>query len=273
MIQTIEAWEPYAPFLQQIAAEAPGIGGEAKLFSKLAEAFGKENSLAFGAFDGAQMTGLFAFDPLEERYFVTSCWLTRSEEAGREMLAHLKAAYPGYGVEVAFRPENTILRQLLEEVGAAVFPVQQNMERRGPVPAVDTLGTEPLSKEHESRYFALHRDSDPDGETYWTGEMVAADPSSFLVLLALEHGVPVGYLDLAIGNEGNNVSDLFVDRSHRRKGWGRKLLARAIEYTGPKPLTLQVDEDNAAAIGLYESMGFRLMADGSWVDAIWRIGE
>ena len=81
----------------------------------------------------------------------------------------------------------------------------------------------------------------------------------------------MGYLDLGLGEEGNNVADLYVDPVHRRKAWGRKLLGKAVELTGDKPLTLQVDVENDPAIRLYESMGFRFKPESSWVDAIWQI--
>ena len=187
------------------------------------------------------------------------------------MLAHLKRAYPACEVEFTFSPRDTLLRRLLAEVGATVFPEQRNMELAGPVPPVDTAGVVPLSKAFEPAYFALHRDSDPAGETYWTGEMVAADQEGFSVLLALEQCTPVGYLDLGLGEGGNNVADLYVDPTHQRKGWGRKLLRKAVERTGMKPLTLQVDVDNGPALALYEGMGFRFRPEDSWMDAIWRI--
>ena len=261
MIRTIRSWEPYGSFLKAYPQDA----------ACLAEAFAREDTLAFGAFAEETTTGLFLFSRFEENYLVMKRWLTRSEAAGREMLAYLKRAYPGYGVEFTFRPADALLKKLLLEAGATVFPEQRDMERQGSAPLADTAGVEPLSKAHESAYFALHRDSDPAGETYWTGEMVAADPAGFLVLLAVADGVAVGYLDLGLGEASNNVADLYVDKAHRRQGWGRKLLATAVEMTGAKPLTLQVDEDNEAAIALYESMGFQAKPDSSFIDAIWRM--
>ncbi len=261
MIRIIQSWEPYVSFLQAYPRET----------ASLAKAFAREGALAFGAFEGEQMTGLFVFSQFEDNYLVMSRWLTRSEAAGREMLAYLKRAYLACEVEFTFSPRDMLLRKLLAEVGATVFPEQRNMELAGPVPPVDTAGVVPLSKAFEPAYFALHRDSDPAGETYWTGEMVAADKEGFLVLLAMADGVPVGFLDLGLGEEGNNVSDLFVLSAHRRKGWGRKLLTKAIELTGAKQLTLQVDVKNDPALRLYESMGFRFKPEDSWMDAIWRI--
>ena len=264
MIRSIQSWKPYASFLQAYPQET----------DSLAEAFARKGALCFGAFEGEGMTGMFVFSRFEENYLVTSRWLTRSETAGREMLAYLRQQFPGYGVEFTFRPEDTLLKGLLREVRATVFPAQRNMERVDrSAPPADTSAIVLYSKAYEQPYLALHRDSDPAGETYWTGEMVTADESGFLVLLALADGVPVGYLDLGLSEEGNNVADLYVDQAYRRKGWGRKLLGKAVELAGDKPLTLQVDVDNAAAVALYESMGFQTKPDSSFIDAIWRINS
>ena len=262
MIRSIRSWESYGSFLTASPQEVVG----------LAEAFARKGALCFGAFEGEAMTGLFVFSRFEENYLVTSRWLTRSEAAGREMLAYLHQQYPGYGVEFTFRPEDMLLKGLLLEAGATVFPEQRNMERRGcSASPADTSAIVLYSKAFEQPYLAMHRDSDPEGETYWTGEMVTANKVGFLVLLALADGVPVGYLDLGLGDEGNNVADLYVDPAHRRKAWGRKLLEKAVELTGDQPLTLQVDVENDPAIRLYESMGFRFKPESSWVDAIWQI--
>ncbi|MBQ3487718.1 MAG: GNAT family N-acetyltransferase [Clostridia bacterium] len=271
MIRSIPSWTPFEPFLHQYLRETPKLMDEGRLFSKLAKAFGREGERCFAALDGEEAAGLFAFDPLEEDYFVTDLWLTRSEAAAREMMTYLQREYGGYGMEFTFSPRDMLLRKLLAEVGATVFPEQRNMERNGPVPSVDTTGIAPIAKVCEPAYYALHRESDPEGENYWTGEMVAADGEGFSVLLAMADGVPVGFLDLGLGEEGNNVSDLFVLSAHRRKGWGRKLLTKAIELTGAKQLTLQVDVDNGPALALYEGMGFRFKPEDSWMDAIWRI--
>ena len=271
MIETVRSWEPYEPFLHQYAAEDPTVAGEEQLLADTARVFAAAGSLCFCAVEETETAGLFAFVPAEEGYLVTQLWLTRSEGAGREMLAHFWEDNKVHGVEFTFRPQNTLLRKLLMEAGATVFPVQRDMRLTGPAPAMDTAGIVPLRAGYEGGYFALHRAADPEGETYWTGEMVAADREGFGVLLAVEGGVPVGYLDLSLGEAGNNVGDLFVAPDHRRKGWGRKLLTEAVRRTLPRPLTLQVDGDNAAARALYEAMGFRYVPGSERVDAIWRI--
>ena len=64
-----------------------------------------------------------------------------------------------------------------------------------------------------------------------------------------------------------------MDESERRKGYGAKLLAKAIEQNRPHGLTLQVDLDNTAAIRLYEKMGFETIPDRNSIDAIWNINN
>jgi ribosomal protein S18 acetylase RimI-like enzyme len=62
------------------------------------------------------------------------------------------------------------------------------------------------------------------------------------------------------------LEDLYVVESHRRLGVGRALvdevIARAREH-GCMRLELDVDEDNPAAIALYEALGFSDRSKGS----------
>ena len=127
MIERIQSLAHFEPFVRQYMQEAPKSMDEKRLFSKLAKAFGREGERCFAVFDGEKTAGLFAFDPLEEDYFVTDLWLTRSEAAAREMLTYLQGEYSGYGIEFTFSPQNTLLRKLLVEVGATVFPEQRNL--------------------------------------------------------------------------------------------------------------------------------------------------
>ena len=62
---------------------------------------------------------------------------------------------------------------------------------------------------------------------------------------------PIGYVFV----EGDTIRSIAVDPAHRRRGYGRALLRAAIERQ-PLGATLLVDEKNAAAVGLYESLGF-----------------
>ena len=56
------------------------------------------------------------------------------------------------------------------------------------------------------------------------------------------------------------LNDLFVNGNARKKGFGEKLIKRAIEFaeeTGAKGLFLETGHDNVTAQKLYEKIGFK----------------
>src|SRR5436190_10460644 len=83
------------------------------------------------------------------------------------------------------------------------------------------------------------------------------------VFVAENAGEIVGRLSVARDPHpaSNHVADLglMVAAAHRRRGIGRALLARAVEWAGDarvRKLELHVFPHNAPAIALYESFGF-----------------
>ncbi|MBQ5940528.1 MULTISPECIES: acetyltransferase [unclassified Massilia] len=62
---------------------------------------------------------------------------------------------------------------------------------------------------------------------------------------------PAGFMGLS----GAHVDALFIDPGRRARGLGRALLDHAARLAGP--LTVDVNEQNALAVGFYERMGFR----------------
>ena len=62
--------------------------------------------------------------------------------------------------------------------------------------------------------------------------------------------VPVGFMGLV----ANDVSALFLDPDQRGRGGGRLLLEHARRLKGA--LTVDVNEQNPAAVGFYEALGF-----------------
>ncbi len=238
-----------------------------QLLADLQKRISDPKQAVFAACDGGTITGFFAFDRFDEQYLVMTEWLCGSEDDGREMLERLRECFAGYTVEFTMRPDERLLHALLTAVGATVFAEQQNMKLTGTVPQTDTAGIELLSAPVLSQYIALHENSD----AYLDGEDIAARPETCRALLAIENGAVLGYLDLRRWDQTTNISDLYVDAAHRNRGWGAKLLARAIALTRPNDLTLQVDVDNPAAIHLYEMMGFTAIPGRNFVDVLWEI--
>ena len=78
-------------------------------------------------------------------------------------------------------------------------------------------------------------------------------------------------MDVTYCFEENEPFDLLVLEKYRRKGYGRKMLAKALEMNHPKQMMLLVDVDNMPAIRLYESMGFETADGQNSLTAHWRI--
>ena len=65
---------------------------------------------------------------------------------------------------------------------------------------------------------------------------------------------PLGFIGLA----QNAIEALFIDPAYRGQGYGRVLVAHAQERLGGA-LAVDVNEQNAAARGFYEALGFVLV--------------
>ena len=132
----------------------------------------------------------------------------------------------------------------------------------------DATGIREFSEQYAAEYYVIH-----SRDVYWTGEKVAAAPERFRIFLAIDGGRVVGYLDVTHCFEENEPYNLFVLPEYRRRGFGRKLLAAALECNRPKGMMLLVETDNTAAIRLYESMNFKTVPGQNSLTAHWRIPE
>lgn len=256
MIRELTTFESYWEFINEINADPvyfePMLSTQEQIESNLLRALKDPDQVPLGVFRGDVMTGLFVFLIVkEDRYIEMLVGLSRDPAAYEEIADRLAASYPGYQVDFVFNPKNPAILEMLRNRGAVIDPKQFKMLLTGDVPAVDTTGIEPLSARYEEQYIAMH-----NTDLYWTGDRVVKAPNTFNVFLAVDAGTVVGYIDVTKNNEENEPFDLLVREDCRRRGWGRKLLAKAIEANRPKRMMLIVDVDNEAAIALYRSMGF-----------------
>lgn len=221
-----------------------------------------------GAFQDGVLTGLFDFQiTAEDRYLELIIGLSRSRAAYEALAEYLQANYSGFQADFILNPANTLMRDMLLRRGAAVYEEQQRMVLSNDSPAVDTDGIEPLSGRRMDQYLAMH-----NTDCYWTREKVAEASDRYSVYLAVEDDVVVGYIDMTNCYEVNEPADVLVKKEHRGRGWGKKLLAKAIEMNRPKGMALLVDVDNAPAIALYESAGFVKVQGENNQTATWNIG-
>lgn len=90
-------------------------------------------------------------------------------------------------------------------------------------------------------------------------DMVAAGHA--ICLVADDGGAVAGYAVGTVAADEGEILNLAVEQASRRRGIGRALLERLIEEletAGARSLFLEVRASNEAAIGLYQSKGFRI---------------
>ena len=77
-----------------------------------------------------------------------------------------------------------------------------------------------------------------------------------LWLVALDGGQVVGYVGSQTVLQEADMMNIAVADSHRRRGIARMLVEELIRQLDAYQLTLEVRQSNAAAISLYDSLGF-----------------
>ncbi|MEP6574478.1 MAG: GNAT family N-acetyltransferase [Gemmatimonadota bacterium] len=85
-------------------------------------------------------------------------------------------------------------------------------------------------------------------------EELASDAVGWWVL-ANADDAPIGFLGFAV----DAIEGLFIDPAFHRQGGGRLLVAHAQSLTSG-PLTVDVNEQNIAALRFYETLGFSVTA-------------
>src|SRR5262249_21892446 len=75
-----------------------------------------------------------------------------------------------------------------------------------------------------------------------------------LWVLTERAGMPIGFMGLA----GHDIAALFLEPAHRGQGGGRRLVAHAQQLRDGE-LTVDVNEQNPAALGFYEALGFEVV--------------
>lgn len=254
MLKQLTNVNEYLDFINEVNRDPdfsdPMLSSEEQIRCNLLEA--RPEHKIWGIFEGTEIVGLFVFLILEEESYIEMlAGLSRSLQAYEEMLSFLKETYKGFQADFVYNPGNHLLHKRLADEGAQFEAEQQKMVLKREVPCQSSHQIETYSPKYREQYLAIHSD---DG--YWTADKVIEAPDKFRIILAIEQGEVVGYVDVTHKYEENELYDLFVKEAFRRKGYGRAMLAKAIELNRPKEMMLLMDVDNTAAIALYESLGF-----------------
>ncbi|KVL18405.1 acetyltransferase [Burkholderia sp. MSMB1826] len=97
---------------------------------------------------------------------------------------------------------------------------------------------------------ATHHFLSDDDRRAIESEVAAFLPSAPLDLAVDENDRPIGFMLL----DGSHMEALFVDPEHHGTGVGRRLVEEALERH--PDLSTDVNEQNEAAAGFYERLGF-----------------
>lgn len=274
MICFIHSYEECRDFVDRFKGDLlfsdPMLANAEQLDSNLVKAIDRpEHCRVFGVFQDGKMVGLFSFLVMEdEKYLEMLVGLSREKEAYAEAFQYLRSSFPAYDADFVFNPRNYLLREALKMEGAVFDREQQKMVLLHPAPPVDTKEIVLLSDHFKQQYFRMH-----NTDLYWTGEKVAEATDRFRTFLAIHEEMVVGYLDVTYCFAENEAYDLLVMEEYRRRGYGRKLLAKALEMNRPSGMMVLVEVDNLAAIRLYESMGFEKAENQNSLTAHWKIPE
>lgn len=101
------------------------------------------------------------------------------------------------------------------------------------------------------------------GASAWPKETLEKDMDIFDFDVLIENGEIVGYCSIAIMLDYADILNIGVSSQHRRQGYGRLMMDHMIKKAwnaGVQNVTLEVSVTNEAAIGLYESFGFKKVA-------------
>jgi len=233
---------------------------------KIEDMLAKKDHYGFVTESNQGVNGLYILLIIpEEKYLEMLIGITRDEKSVEELLSFIEKNYPEYEADFVFNPRNHLIKNSLEKRGADFDKEQIKMVYTHEMPSCNLTCVEPLSEAYTDQYLEMH-----SKDVYWTGEKVVKATDRFKTFVTVEDGIVTGYIDVTHCFSENEPYDVLVKEEYRRKGYGRQLLAIALQENEPKDMMLLVDFDNAPAIHLYKSMGFIEKENGNMLTAYWK---
>ena len=253
MIQKIYSFDEYEGFISELANH-PLYSDPHFTYDKnnLYRCLNSKDKHAFVVSKDGVIEGLFVFIILpDDRYVEMLIGFTKVEEVFTEMFEYMENNYCGYQMDFVFNPLNTAIFKPLKLKGAIFEPEQMKMIQDGSVPNVSTNSIKLLSDKLVKQYCDLH-----STDTYWTGERIVSALDKFRVLLVVNDGQVLGYLDVQSCFDINEIYALYIKTEASSQGNELSLLAKAIELNKPNQMMVVVDVDNKEEVDLYTAAGF-----------------
>lgn len=256
MIRQLKSLDAYMSFIHEINSDPdfcdPMLSNEEQIKINLLNAINKPDNQVIGVFDDETIIGLFVFLILpDERYIEMLVGLSKDKRAYDEMLDYLRGNYAGFQADFVYNPKNDYLQQKMEETIAEFEVEQQKMVLKNSVTYQSDKQIILYKQEYREQYVSMH-----GTDVYWTAERVIDALDRFRIILAIENDMVVGYLDITHKYKEKEPYDIFVKEEYRGRGYGKAMLAKAIELNKPNTMMLLVDVDNFPAIAMYEKLGF-----------------
>lgn len=189
----------------------------------------------------------------EERYLEMLWGFVQEPAVYQALFEHLRREYAGFHLDAVVTKANQAMYEAYAQQGIAYNDEEMLMLLDAYTPKPVNATIVKYDSAYEQSFRAIH---DDEG-VYWTAERMLKALDQYNVLLAVENGEAVGYIEMTTGYGENEPIQLLVAPEHRGKGYGRALLQAAIEAELPKKVQLEVYVNNTPAVNLYRSLGFK----------------
>jgi ribosomal-protein-alanine N-acetyltransferase len=118
----------------------------------------------------------------------------------------------------------------------------------------------PIADEDRAAVIALETGSFANPWTAETFDAMLAAPVAQVYVARTADARIVGFCACWVIEDEVHVNTIAVEPGWRRKGIASALLKETLERTNARSATLEVRRSNAAALGLYEKLGFKITA-------------
>lgn len=202
--------------------------------------------LILGDFQGNRLTSVFAFIIDSDNRYYEGVWaLSEDADAVAGAVRCLKDNYPDFAGDWVINPQNTVVIETLESLGAESCGTSRGYLFDKPINPVAVDNIVPLEEKYHAEYIELH-----SKDVYWTAERIIAS-ERFAVWIALDNGHAVGYIDLFLDPSMSEVYDWQAPSFELKASLMRTAVSHA-----KSPVFIMTDDSEAESGGILETIGF-----------------